>query len=338
MTDSDSPGSRMVALALAKVGRPYVWATAGPDQFDCSGLVWWAYNQVADQPADYGYRDSHLQYQWGEPVDADEMPAPGDLVFWDSAAGGEWRLGNNASHVGIDTGDGRTFVHAENPSTGVKVSTLADYDRMYPFLGRRRLFALELPAEMADMAAPSGGGTPAEIVPRLPDGPIKTPNQWNGGSFDVSWADVGVWLPMVLAIAETVDVPWPRLFGHLIMESQGISNAVQENQRGASYGLLQVVAAIHQTLIEQLTRAKYDDAESAGLAMIRSPWLAIETGAHVLRYAYEATGNWDTASSRFFLGVNDWAGADTVNFTRGASYRAALHGLMAELAEARDAA
>ena len=28
------------------MGDPYVWGAAGPDEFDCSGLVMWAYAQA----------------------------------------------------------------------------------------------------------------------------------------------------------------------------------------------------------------------------------------------------------------------------------------------------
>ena len=32
--------------AASKLGRPYVWGAEGPDTFDCSGLVQWAYAQA----------------------------------------------------------------------------------------------------------------------------------------------------------------------------------------------------------------------------------------------------------------------------------------------------
>ena len=40
-----SQGS-VVDYALSRIGCPYVWGAAGPDAFDCSGLVRWAYLQV----------------------------------------------------------------------------------------------------------------------------------------------------------------------------------------------------------------------------------------------------------------------------------------------------
>src|SRR5207248_11088899 len=37
-------------FAKTKLGRPYVWGAAGPDYFDCSGLVQSSYQQVGTIP------------------------------------------------------------------------------------------------------------------------------------------------------------------------------------------------------------------------------------------------------------------------------------------------
>lgn len=65
---------RAVAVALAQVGKPYVWGAKGPNAFDCSGLVQWAWRQAGVQlePGTYG------QVRQGHPV---PTPQPGDLVF-----------------------------------------------------------------------------------------------------------------------------------------------------------------------------------------------------------------------------------------------------------------
>lgn len=69
-----SPWERAVKAALAQVGKPYVWGAKGPDTFDCSGLVQWAWRQagVTLAPGTYG------QIAEGRVVDS---PQPGDLVF-----------------------------------------------------------------------------------------------------------------------------------------------------------------------------------------------------------------------------------------------------------------
>jgi cell wall-associated NlpC family hydrolase len=38
--------SRAVAYARSKEGAPYVWGAEGPNAFDCSGLVQWAYGNT----------------------------------------------------------------------------------------------------------------------------------------------------------------------------------------------------------------------------------------------------------------------------------------------------
>lgn len=73
------PGSRAgiaVRAALSRLGRPYVWGATGPDQFDCSGLVQWAYAQAGIHLD----RTTYQQIHDGIPV-ARSQVRPGDLVF-----------------------------------------------------------------------------------------------------------------------------------------------------------------------------------------------------------------------------------------------------------------
>ncbi len=42
---ANTVGAQALQAALTKRGDPYVWGAAGPDAFDCSGLVVWAYAQ-----------------------------------------------------------------------------------------------------------------------------------------------------------------------------------------------------------------------------------------------------------------------------------------------------
>ncbi len=76
----------------AAIGRPYEEGAAGPDAFDCSGLVVWAAAAAGiDMP-----RSSFLQYKTGFAVAQAEL-APGDLVFFDTN-------GPGPSDVGIVVG------------------------------------------------------------------------------------------------------------------------------------------------------------------------------------------------------------------------------------------
>ena len=102
----------VVDIALAQVGKPYVWATANPNVgFDCSGLVYYAYKQVGINLS----RTSYTQINDGTRISASEL-RKGDLVFFNNG-------GDSVGHVGIYIGNNK-FVHASSPGTGVIVSNL----------------------------------------------------------------------------------------------------------------------------------------------------------------------------------------------------------------------
>lgn len=105
ITAASVRGPQAAATARRMVGRPYRWGGAGPEVFDCSGLVHYAYQRAGARVP----RTSAEQFRVARPL-ALEHVRPGDLVFF--------RLAQKVSHVGIYLGDGR-FVHA--PSTGKTV-------------------------------------------------------------------------------------------------------------------------------------------------------------------------------------------------------------------------
>ncbi len=87
----NSIGAQALRFALTRVGDAYVWGAAGPAQFDCSGLVLWAYAQV-------GISLQHFtgdQWNEGEHISRSQL-APGDLVFFFQDIG----------HVGMYVGNG----------------------------------------------------------------------------------------------------------------------------------------------------------------------------------------------------------------------------------------
>ncbi len=107
--------SPVIAYALAQVGKPYRWAAAGPNAYDCSGLVLAAYARVgARLPHQTG---SMIRY--GTPVARSQLQ-PGDIVF------------PSSSHVAIYIGGGK-IVHAPKPGDHVRVAPL------YAFWAARRL-------------------------------------------------------------------------------------------------------------------------------------------------------------------------------------------------------
>jgi cell wall-associated NlpC family hydrolase len=81
LTSSPAPpvgsgASGAVAAAESRVGAPYVWGAAGPDAFDCSGLVMWAYAQVGISLPHF----SGAQYADTTHISMADLQ-PGDLVF-----------------------------------------------------------------------------------------------------------------------------------------------------------------------------------------------------------------------------------------------------------------
>jgi cell wall-associated NlpC family hydrolase len=96
----------VVSFALAQVGKAYRHASAGPDSFDCSGLVVAAHARLGIHlPHGTGALSAR-----GRAVSRNDL-RPGDLVFTDPG------------HVGIYIGGGE-FVHASTPRGGVKRSTI----------------------------------------------------------------------------------------------------------------------------------------------------------------------------------------------------------------------
>lgn len=109
------PGAdRLVQVALAQVGKPYVWGSKGPNTFDCSGLCTWSYAQIG-----IGIPNgSRNQFATMRPVAAGEL-RPGDLIFFSIANT------NRIDHVGLladVNADGSwDLIHAASPELGVRV-------------------------------------------------------------------------------------------------------------------------------------------------------------------------------------------------------------------------
>lgn len=107
---ASSVGAAVVNAAMSRLGAPYVWGSAGPTTFDCSGLVVWAFAQAGISLPHYSYS----QMSGGAAVSFSDLQ-PGDLVFF-----------NGGSHVGIYVGGGN-FVHAPHTGSVVQVNSLSSH-------------------------------------------------------------------------------------------------------------------------------------------------------------------------------------------------------------------
>jgi cell wall-associated NlpC family hydrolase len=96
----------VIQAALSRIGSPYVWGGSGPNQFDCSGLVMWSFQQAGMSLP----HSSQALAEGGQPVSMDQIQ-PGDLVTYYS----------DASHVAIYIGDGM-MVHASTFGVPVRVA------------------------------------------------------------------------------------------------------------------------------------------------------------------------------------------------------------------------
>jgi len=107
---SGNPASVAVAWAYRELGKPYVWAAAGPDAFDCSGLTMYVYAKAGIQLLHY------TGDQWNEGVHVSQgQLQPGDLVFFATNTSDP----STIHHVGIYIGNGE-MINA--PETGELVS------------------------------------------------------------------------------------------------------------------------------------------------------------------------------------------------------------------------
>ncbi|MDQ2726828.1 MAG: NlpC/P60 family protein [Actinomycetota bacterium] len=110
---ASAKATTVLSYAEAQMGKPYVWAGAGPATFDCSGLTMMAFHQI-------GMSFVHNAYAQYEATKQDAVSAnalqPGDLVFFGPTEAG-------IHHVGISVG-GNQFIDAPDTGSVVRFDTL----------------------------------------------------------------------------------------------------------------------------------------------------------------------------------------------------------------------
>ena len=111
-TTTPLSGDAVAQAAKTLVGHPYAPGGAGPDRFDCSGLVQYVFGRAGVTLP----RTVAQQMKVGERVSFKKI-APGDLLFFRIDA-------SKPTHVGIAIGNG-AFVHAPNARGGVRVDRLS---------------------------------------------------------------------------------------------------------------------------------------------------------------------------------------------------------------------
>jgi peptidoglycan DL-endopeptidase CwlO len=106
--------ARVVQVALAQVGDRYVSGGVGPDTFDCSGLVRYAYEVAGVSSKLGGGHSASAMLAWGRSagLTSPSNGRPGDVAIY-----------GNGSHAAIYLGNGK-IVSALNPTQGIRVTGL----------------------------------------------------------------------------------------------------------------------------------------------------------------------------------------------------------------------
>ena len=111
--------SPLVEEAKFHLDKPYIYATAGPSSFDCSGFTYYCIDKIYDiqllrSAYDQGYDNTYLK------IEAIEELEEGDLVYFNTNKSD----GDLSDHAGIYIGDNQ-FIHASSAKGKVIISDLS---------------------------------------------------------------------------------------------------------------------------------------------------------------------------------------------------------------------
>ncbi|WP_347321040.1 LysM peptidoglycan-binding domain-containing protein [Rossellomorea sp. RS05] len=123
-TGTQTPSSSTVVNVAKKyLGTPYKWAGTTPSGFDCSGFIYYVFNE-----AGYSISRTNTEGYYSQAKSVSN-PVPGDLVFFENT----YKAG--ISHMGIYLGNGE-FIHASD--SGVVVTKLNNTYWAPKFVGYKR--------------------------------------------------------------------------------------------------------------------------------------------------------------------------------------------------------
>ena len=108
-TQSSSTAQTVVNAAKSQIGKPYVWGATGPNAYDCSGLVQYAYSQAGKNIG----RTTYQQAGAGQHGSVSQAQA-GDILMW-----GDY---HDAIYVGNNQ-----YVHAPQPGQNVTQAIISSY-------------------------------------------------------------------------------------------------------------------------------------------------------------------------------------------------------------------
>jgi hypothetical protein len=128
---SNANTSRFVNIALAQLSKPYVFATHGPNTYDCSGYVFYCLYQAGLRSGLYrATADTYSKWSRWQVVEKEALQ-PGDLMFYISDDDP-----TIIGHIGIYLGDGY-HIHASSSNGCILICPFEGwYDRNFSH-GRR---------------------------------------------------------------------------------------------------------------------------------------------------------------------------------------------------------
>lgn len=143
-------GSALSFVNAAKtlLGKPYVWGGTTANGVDCSGLLFYAFNQAGIKMPRYRASDYG---RMGQQVDSGAA-RPGDIVYWDEPGA--------TDHVGIYLGNGMVL---NSPHSG----TTVQINKVWGSPTYRRIIN---DGQFGQLATPMGGTT--ESYAGQPSGPM----------------------------------------------------------------------------------------------------------------------------------------------------------------------
>ena len=114
VASNNQQSSKVLSRAVNVLGTPYRWGGSSPSKgFDCSGLVKYAFNDVA--AVDLPRTSNAMASGHGQKVDRKDLK-PGDLLFFKLKS-------RQVNHVAIYLGNDR-FIHAPRRGKSVSIDTL----------------------------------------------------------------------------------------------------------------------------------------------------------------------------------------------------------------------
>lgn len=141
-----TPADSVISIATAQLGDPWVWAATGPNAFDCSGLVIYAFRQAGygARVGDGRYRSAYAMLAWFRSRGLTSgTGSRGDLVIY-----------GGGSHTGIYMGNGQV------------ISTLTSGVRIHGLHAVTAPFTTFLKTGMSSGTDIAGSGSSSASAPR----------------------------------------------------------------------------------------------------------------------------------------------------------------------------